>query len=281
MAGYPLPLGALVQLEPPAVAEGHTTLVRVAVPAGGRVSGTLDNQPLVFVRAAPSTLAGQVNEESRAVAGVAAMGAIGAHRLTLTLTDARGHTRTVTRTVQVTAWAYPTEHLALDPETSALLDPQIVNGELDQINAIFARRSPVPLWNGPFHLPLTGAIQVTAPFGERRAYNGGPVSTFHAGADLHAAMGTPVLAAAAGRVVLAQRLQVRGNCVIVDHGLGVYTMYAHFSALRVHVGDTVRAGQVLGLSGNTGLSTGPHLHWELHVSGPAVSPFEWTQRSFP
>jgi murein DD-endopeptidase MepM/ murein hydrolase activator NlpD len=93
--------------------------------------------------------------------------------------------------------------------------------------------------------------------------------------------GTPVLAAAAGRVVLATRLQVRGNCIIRDHGMGVNTKNAHLSAFRVSKGATVKAGQVLGLSGNTGLSTGAHLHWEMHVSGPAVNAFEWTQRVLP
>ncbi len=280
-AGYSLPLGALVQMEPPVLVEGHTLLVRVASPAGGKVTGKLDAQPLVFVAAKSSTLAGQPVTERRAVAGIAAMGAIGAHRLTLTLTDAKGRSRTVTRTVQVQAWSFPTEHLSLDSEDTSLLDPDIINGELAQINAIFAGRNGGPLWSGAFHAPLAGTLTVTAPFGERRAYNDGPVSTFHAGADLHALQGTPVLAAAAGRVVLATRLQVRGNCIIIDHGMGVYTMYAHLSEFRVSKGATVKAGQVLGLSGNTGLSTAAHLHWEMHVSGPAVSPFEWMQRSLP
>jgi murein DD-endopeptidase MepM/ murein hydrolase activator NlpD len=215
------------------------------------------------------------------VAGVTALGSVGAHRLALTLTDARGRSRTVTRTLQVQPWAFPTERLALDPEDTSLLDPAIVNGELKLINGIFAGRNGGPLWSGTFRAPLAGSLTVTAPFGQRRAYNDGPVSTFHAGLDLRAAQGTPVLAAAAGRVVLAMRLQVRGNCIVIDHGMGVYTMYAHLSAFRVAKGATVKAGQVLGLSGNTGLSTAAHLHWELHASGPAVSPLEWTQRILP
>jgi murein DD-endopeptidase MepM/ murein hydrolase activator NlpD len=280
-AGYSLPLGALVRIEPPVLAEGHTLLVRVAVPAGGTVSGKLDDQSLAFVRPPPGTLAGQPLEERHAVAGVAALGAVGAHRLTLTLTDAQGRSRTVTRTVQVEAWSFPTERLTLDPEDTSLLAPATVNAELKQINALFAGRNGGPLWSGTFRAPLAGTLTVTAPFGQRRAYNDGPVDSFHAGLDLRAARGTPVLAAAAGRVVLATRLQVRGNCIILDHGMGVYTMYAHLSAFRVAKGATVRAGQVLGLSGNTGLSTAAHLHWEMHVSGPAVSALEWTQRVLP
>ena len=151
----------------------------------------------------------------------------------------------------------------------------------EPVGAIFAGRSGGPLWSGPFRAPLAGSLAVTAPFGERRAYNGGPVSTFHAGVDLRAGDGHAGAGRGGGARGAGQRLQVRGNCVIIDHGLGVYTMYAHLSAFKVQVGDTVQAGQVIGLSGNTGLSTGPHLHWEMHVSGPAVNPFEWTQRSLP
>ena len=81
--------------------------------------------------------------------------------------------------------------------------------------------------------------------------------------------------------MLARALAVHGNTIVLDHGLGVYSLYAHLSTFRVHVGDVVAAGRVLGLSGSTGLSTGPHLHWELHVSGPAVDPFEWTRRAMP
>jgi murein DD-endopeptidase MepM/ murein hydrolase activator NlpD len=216
-----------------------------------------------------------------AVAGVRALGAVGSHRLTLTITDARGRSRTVTRAVQVTRWAYPTERLVLDDETSNLLDPAIVNNELRQLNNIFAGRTSPALWSGLFRLPLGGNAVVTAPFGQRRAYNDGPVSSAHGGVDFRAPTGTPVLAPAAGRVVLASRLQVRGNAVVLDHGLGVYTLYAHLSAFRVQPGALVKPGQVIGLSGNTGLSTGAHLHWELHVSGPAVNPLEWTRRAFP
>lgn len=274
-AGYSLPLGALVQIEPPAVAEGHTMRVRVEVPQGGKVSGRLDDQPLSFVR--PATNAA----EMRAVAGVGALGAVGAHRLTLTITDARGRSRTVTRTVQVTRWSYPTERIQLDDETSTLLDPEITNAELRQLNTLYAGRTSPALWSGLFRLPLAGNPVVTAPFGQRRAYNDGPVESFHGGVDFRAAAGTAVLAPAAGRVVLASRLQVRGNAIVLDHGLGVYSLYAHLAAFRVQKGAAVKAGQVIGLSGNTGLSTGAHLHWELHVSGPAVDPVEWTRRAFP
>jgi murein DD-endopeptidase MepM/ murein hydrolase activator NlpD len=87
------------------------------------------------------------------------------------------------------------------------------------------------------------------------------------------------MAPAAGVVVMAESLQVRGNTVWVDHGLGVYSGYFHLSEIAVEVGQTVEPGQQLGLVGSTGLSTGPHIHWEIRIHGIAVEPLEWTERA--
>ena len=99
--------------------------------------------------------------------------------------------------------------------------------------------------------------------------------------DMAANLGTPVHAPAAGRVVFAGKLEVRGNAIIIDHGLGVYSLFAHNSKFVAVVGQAVKKGDIVSLSGNTGLSNGPHLHWELHVSGPPVEPLEWINRTLP
>jgi murein DD-endopeptidase MepM/ murein hydrolase activator NlpD len=80
-------------------------------------------------------------------------------------------------------------------------------------------------------------------------------------------VGTPVYAIASGEVVYADRLDIRGNYVLLHHGWGIYSGYAHFSQLGVQVGQRVEAGQFIGLSGNTGRSSGPHLHWEIAIQG--------------
>jgi murein DD-endopeptidase MepM/ murein hydrolase activator NlpD len=82
-------------------------------------------------------------------------------------------------------------------------------------------------------------------------------------------------------VALAEPLQVRGNVVILDHGLGVYSGFWHLSQIDVAAGQTVGEGEVVGLVGNTGLSTGPHLHWEMRVLDVPVDPVQWTQQAFP
>jgi murein DD-endopeptidase MepM/ murein hydrolase activator NlpD len=107
------------------------------------------------------------------------------------------------------------------------------------------------------------------------------VTSYHTGHDYGADAGTPILAPNAGTVALAEPLQVRGNVVILDHGLGVFSAFWHLSRIDVEAGQIVSQGEVVGLVGNTGLSTGPHLHWEMRVLGVPVDPVQWTKRTFP
>ena len=99
----------------------------------------------------------------------------------------------------------------------------------------------------------------------------------HAGEDFSAPPGTVVRAPAAGTVLLAEPLLVRGNAVILDHGGGVLTGYWHMQKLDVQPGQQVEAGQALGEVGSTGLSTGAHLHWEFRVRGAAADPMQWVE----
>lgn len=117
-----------------------------------------------------------------------------------------------------------------------------------------------------------------------RNYDSGvnSMDSFHAGQDFGAPVGVPVTAPAAGVVSLAEPLSIRGNAVILDHGRGVYTGYWHSSGLRVTPGQAVNIGDVIGLVGNTGLSTGAHLHWELRIDGVAVDPMQFVDEAiFP
>ncbi len=123
--------------------------------------------------------------------------------------------------------------------------------------------------NGSLHRPVPGAI--TSGYGRRLH----PILNYyrtHTGADFHAASGTPIEAAASGAVVWAGARGGYGNCVIIDHGNGLATLYAHQSRLAVSDGDTVKAGEVIGYVGSTGLSTGPHLHFEVRRQGEPVNP---------
>jgi len=190
----------------------------------------------------------------------------------------------ITLQVLVAAGAFPTYNLVFAPgsEQSALLDPAIVRREAARVGEVFAGRTLPRRWAGLFRIPLpAGTWEISSPFGERRSYNGGPATSYHEGLDLSVLLGTPVYAPANGRVVLAEALDVRGNAVILDHGLGVFSGFWHLSEILVSEGEDVRAGTLIGRVGSTGLSTGPHLHWELRVGGIAVDPMQWATETFP
>ena len=156
-----------------------------------------------------------------------------------------------------------------------------VNGELrkinaDQIAAFAAKTSATRLWDGPF--VQLGNSQVEASFADRRTYmyKGKEIDQqTHLGFDLAVTEHVPVAAANAGTVLNASWLGIYGNCVILDHGMGVQSLYAHLMSFDVKVGDTVTHGQVIGRSDSTGLAGGDHLHFTMLVGGRMVNPVEW------
>jgi hypothetical protein len=129
--------------------------------------------------------------------------------------------------------------------------------------------APDRLWDDRFVRPVSA--EANSAFGTRSIFNGKARSP-HGGADFLSPAGTPVHAPNAGRVVVARELYYSGNTVIIDHGLGLFSMLAHFSAIDVHEGDRVTAGQVVGLVGATGRVTGPHLHWAVRANDARVDP---------
>ena len=156
-----------------------------------------------------------------------------------------------------------------------------INGELRTINAgqiaaMAAKTSPSRLWEDPF--VQLGNSQVEASFADHRTYtyNGKEVDQqVHLGFDLAVTEHVPVMAANAGVVLNASWLGIYGNCVIIDHGMGVQSLYGHLMSFDVKVGDTVTRGQQLGRSDSTGLAGGDHLHFTMLVGGRMVNPVEW------
>jgi murein DD-endopeptidase MepM/ murein hydrolase activator NlpD len=141
---------------------------------------------------------------------------------------------------------------------------------------IGAKTADKPLWSGPFVQPRN--TKVFSNFAEARTYvyEGKTVDTqVHVGFDLASTKQSPVPAANSGQVAFAGALTIYGNTVIVDHGLGLQTLYAHLSTIDVKPGDAVEKGHVLGRSGTTGLAVGDHVHFEVLVSGVSVTPVEW------
>jgi hypothetical protein len=133
-----------------------------------------------------------------------------------------------------------------------------------------AHDSP-PLWTASFLKPRSSVI--TSEFGSGRLFNGA-LTTRHLGVDFRGAVGEPVRAANRGVVALVDNFFLAGNVVYIDHGAGVVTAYFHLSKTLVAAGDTVKRGQVIGLVGNTGRVTGPHLHWAARYGAITVNPLD-------
>ena len=158
-------------------------------------------------------------------------------------------------------------------------DPQKTR-ESEQLWAILSRTG-TEIYSLGYFVPPVSSTRRTSFFGDRRVYkysSGKTDTSVHAGVDYGVPTGTPVNACAAGKVVLARSRIVTGNSVVVEHAPGIYSLYYHLNSIAVTEGTLVQAGTLLGRSGATGLATGPHLHWEIRVSGENTDPDAFIQR---
>jgi hypothetical protein len=179
--------------------------------------------------------------------------------------------------VQIRAAQFRRERIALNQSMSALRttdDPRRAEQSRILWELIHRMDSDTRIHRGRFRLPVRD-YRETSFFGDRRQFaysDGASAQSIHNGWDLAAPTGTPVVAPAGGRVVMAEDRIITGLSVVLEHLPGVFSLYYHLDSLEVSVGDVVATGAALGTVGSTGLSTGPHLHWELRVSGVAVDP---------
>lgn len=192
--------------------------------------------------------------------------------------NAAGEAKSCSAFVTVRAGKFPTERLTVEKQFVQPDPEQEKRAEEDQkkMRAILESVTPERYWDGKFQLPLKG-VTTGGNFGRRRILNGEARSP-HAGVDFPALAGTPVFAAQAGKVALAEELYYSGNTVVIDHGYGIYTLYAHLSAIEVKPGDSVTPASEVGKVGATGRVTGPHLHWGLSVGRARVNAMEIVQR---
>jgi murein DD-endopeptidase MepM/ murein hydrolase activator NlpD len=175
------------------------------------------------------------------------------------------------------------ETIALDEENTAIrtqVDPQKTK-EAEQLWAILNRTGSDIFTSGPF-IPPVASTRRTSFFGDRRIYqyvSGSSDTSIHAGVDYGVPKGTEVRACAPGRVVLARPRIVTGNSVVLEHLPGLYSLYYHLDTIEAQEGAIVDAGTLLGLSGSTGLATGPHLHWEIRTAGENTDPDAFISRA--
>jgi murein DD-endopeptidase MepM/ murein hydrolase activator NlpD len=178
---------------------------------------------------------------------------------------------TLARTILVKPKAFPTRTLTVPPDfvNPPASQQQRIERDSAFLKQIFAASPPKRLWTGPFTPPVPDPAN--SRFGTRSVFNGEPRNP-HGGADFASPLGRPVKAPNAGHVVAARELFFTGNVVVIDHGLGMFSLLAHLSRIDVKEGDEVTAGDLVGLVGATGRVTGPHLHWALTLAGARVDP---------
>jgi murein DD-endopeptidase MepM/ murein hydrolase activator NlpD len=255
---------------PPEIGQGQTATVEVAGQGAAGAVAFADNvrYPLVSHGA-----------DFWGVIAVTADAVIGVHPVTVQLLDSGGNVMSELATqLTVDEVGYPVENVDLPPAVNNSLDPAAVQQEDDARAATFAEFTNEKLWSGPFIWPVPPDV-ITDPFGIRRGYNGGPVVSFHQGIDIAADEGVPIVAGNSGRVAYVAFGPTHGNCVIIDHGDGVFSGYSHMSRFNVQLGQMVNKGDVIGFVGSTGMATGPHVHFEIDVRGVPVDPSLWTMQT--
>jgi murein DD-endopeptidase MepM/ murein hydrolase activator NlpD len=180
--------------------------------------------------------------------------------------------------LDVGAGGFDYTQITIPPGPAGLLqDTARIEAERQQVAAIESVFTNTRYWSGPWITPTQGNI--TSNFGEHRSVNGGAYFA-HTGLDIANAEGTPVYAAATGKVAMAQQLYLYGNSIIIDHGTGVFTDYSHLSSMTVKAGQMVNRGDLIGYMGTTGFSSGPHLHWEAIIRNVRVDPRHFTAPGF-
>lgn len=183
----------------------------------------------------------------------------------------------VTTMVRARDRHFPTQHISMRSSTAGTMSrTDALRREKLLVQNSMKNSYPAPLWSGSWFVPTRG--RSSSSYGRRRYVNGRWWGQ-HNGADIKAPSGAPVGVSNSGRVVLSQYLPtLRGNCIVVDHGCNVFSIYMHLSQRLVKVGDSVKRGQVIGRVGATGFATGPHLHWEIRIGWEPVDPAKVTAR---
>lgn len=250
-----------LRIEPASVPVGGLAVVRVA---SADATGTFAGEPLRFRRA---------GEESIAWIGIDLERKAG--RYPVVVDSSAGRSRAE---IEVRPTTFPEERLTV-PKSYTELDPKTlarVRREQKLLADVWEQSAARPLWEGGFVRPAKGPSG--SPFGLRRFFNGEPRSP-HAGIDIKAPKGAPVLASNRGRVALLDDLFFTGKTIVLDHGLGVFTLYVHLSETKTAPGEIVDKGDVIGFVGATGRATGPHLHFATRVGGARIDPDALLERA--
>lgn len=217
----------------------------------------------------------QDNEELKVVVGVAPEQPAGVYPLFIKVKDINSEEQIIDRRVIVEKTVFPTTSFWLKPAKKKLLTQKdLVADEWGEIEKVLVNEEAEQFWEDKYIVPVNGTVSMV--FGTREYVNRQKRGQ-HRGLDLAVETGTQVMAANAGKVVFAKKLTAFGGTVVIDHGQGINSLYFHLSKFLCQVGEEVGRGDIIALSGNTGISSGAHLHWGMSVHNLRVNPMQWVK----
>ncbi len=253
---------------------GSVSIVPRAIPSGGAALLRWHGEPPA--RAVAKYNGRLLSLSPTASGAVALLGADidaapGRYPVLVTVTWSSGASETRQSFIEILASSYPEERLTLPASMVSPKDPAVVKRigrEWAMLKETFSVSTP-GRFPGPLILPVEDPV--SSPFGLKRILNGKPKSP-HAGIDFRSPLGTPVHASAAAEVSFSGDLYYTGKTVILDHGQGLFSIYAHLDSLACSKGMSLERGDLLGRVGSSGRSTGPHLHWGVKLRGDRIDP---------
>ncbi len=262
-----------VSFSPNRFVQGHTYVIEVDIPDGAQISGSLGEYQLSFFTPDGRTY--------QSLQGLHAKESLGLNSVSMSGTLTDGTPFALTQMVEVFSGDYHYEEIIGVPQETVSL--AITEDETAALQEYTLQPSENKYWAGEFLSPVPPALSAAyaSYYGGRRSYNGSGYFYYHSGLDYFSPMSGDIYAAASGKVVFTGPLLLHGNTTLIDHGWGVFSLYAHQSEFLVQEEQQVSAGTLIGRVGSTGRSSGPHLHWEIWVGGIQVDPLDWVDNIFP
>jgi len=259
-----------ISISPLPLVQGQTGLLKIAAADASKVSGKIAGNSLFFMQTDEHT--------ASAIFGISAMQDPGLVEFSLDVDESTGNPLHLSQMLIVSSGNYGKDApFVVDP---LKIDPEIIGPEEEKLKEITSVITPTRYWSENFTYPIDEPC-INSLFGNRRSYNGSAYTYFHTGVDFGVcANNLNIYADAPGVVVLTEYQEVCGNALVIDHGWGIFTRFCHLESFAVAQGDTIQTGQIVGQIGNTGRSTGPHLHWEILVHSIQVNPFSWIENDF-
>lgn len=262
-----------ISIFPSRFSQGDTVMIRIKAVPGVDLEGGLGDFVLHFFEV----------EEGDYVAfqGIHAKAEIGIEPLSVAGFLPDGTPLAYQQMVRIYSGNYPYEKLInIPPET---IGEKVSAEEEEILSSVVSEFTNQKYWKNRFGSPVPDVLSECWPslYGNRRSFNGSGFNYIHSGLDFCGSTGVEIYSAANGEVVYTGSLIIYGNTTVIDHGWGIYTLYAHQSQILVEQGVRVQKGDLIGKVGTTGRSTGPHLHWEVWAGGVQVDPLNWLEKSYP